>query len=205
MENEERAQLEAQHQKEMDNLKEVARFTSLLEQALRDKSEKVTLIAQPEDMYVTHFDPQNLGANRVSSEFQQAMHFQPAYPIRMSFTIDSIKKESQKGKMVKEEGLEKWIVLEERIRVVEGNHLCDLVKAVNMCLVPNVVIPKKFRVPKFIKYTGTQCPMTHLKAYCNKMAEVVNDEKLLIHFFQDSLSGAALTWYMRLDNTKVKK
>jgi len=37
------------------------------------------------------------------------------------------------------------------------------------------------------------------------MAEVVDDEKLLIHFFQDSLSNVALTWYMRLDNTKVKK
>jgi len=37
------------------------------------------------------------------------------------------------------------------------------------------------------------------------MAEVVDDEKLLIHLFQDSLSDAALTWYMRLDNTKVKK
>ena len=74
-----------------------------------------------------------------------------------------------------------------------------------MCLVPNIVIPKKFRVPEFIKYTGTQCLITHLKAYCNKMAEVVDDDKLLIHFFQDSLSGAALTWYMRLDNTKVKK
>jgi len=62
---------------------------------------KPILIAQPKDMYVTHFDPQNLCANRVSSEFQQAMHFQPAYPMRMSFTIDSTKKESQKGKMVK--------------------------------------------------------------------------------------------------------
>ena len=73
-----------------------------------------------------------------------------------------------------------------------------------MCLVHNVVIPKKFRVPEFIKYMGTQCPITHLKAYCNKMVEVVDDEKLLIHFFQDSLSDAALTWYMRLNNTKVK-
>ena len=50
--------MEAQHQKEVDNLKkEVARLTSLLEQALRDKSEKATFIAQPEDMHVTHFDP----------------------------------------------------------------------------------------------------------------------------------------------------
>jgi len=143
----------------VDNLKEeVTRLISLLEQALRDKSGKATLIAQLEDMHVTHFDLQNLGANRVSSKFQQAMHFQPPYPMRMSFTIDSTKKESQKGKMVKEEGLEKWTALEERIRTVEGNHLCDVVKAIIICLVPKVVIPKKFRVPKFIKYTGTQCP-----------------------------------------------
>ncbi|KAJ6855859.1 hypothetical protein NC651_040470 [Populus alba x Populus x berolinensis] len=156
-------------------------------------------------MHVTHFDPQNLGVKRVSFEFQQAMHFQPAYPSRILSTIDSTEKESQKSKMVREEGLEKWTTLEKRIRAVKGNHLCDLVKAVNMCLVPNVVIPKKFRVPEFVKNTGTQCPITHLKAYCNKMAEVVDDEKLLIHFFQDSLSDAALTWYMWLDNTKVKK
>ena len=37
------------------------------------------------------------------------------------------------------------------------------------------------------------------------MTEVVYDEKLLIHFFQDSLSDVVLTWYIRLDNTKVKK
>jgi hypothetical protein len=37
------------------------------------------------------------------------------------------------------------------------------------------------------------------------MVEVVYDEKLLIHSFQDSLSNVALNWYMLLDNTKVKK
>jgi hypothetical protein len=36
------------------------------------------------------------------------------------------------------------------------------------------------------------------------MAEVVYDEKLLIHFFHDSLSDSALAWYMRLDNIKIK-
>ena len=112
MENEERAQLEAQHQKKVDDLKEeVARLTSLLEQALRDKSGKATLTAQPEPMLVNPFNPQNLGANGLSFDFQQAMYFQPAYPMRMPFTIDSTEKESQKGKRVKEEGPEKWTAL----------------------------------------------------------------------------------------------
>ena len=110
MEDEERVQLEAQHQKEVDNLKEeVARLTSLLEQALRDKFGKATLIARPEPMLVNPFNPQNLGVNGLSSNFQQAMHFQPAYPMRMSFTIDSTKKESRNGKMVKEDGLNNWL------------------------------------------------------------------------------------------------
>jgi hypothetical protein len=83
----------------VDNLKkEVARFTSLLEQALRDKSGKAILITQLEDMHITHFDPRNLGENKVSSKFQQAMHFQPAYPSRISSTIDSTEKESQKAR-----------------------------------------------------------------------------------------------------------
>jgi hypothetical protein len=64
---------------------------------------------------------------------------------------------------------------------------------------------QKFRVPEFVKYIGTQCLVTHLKAYYNKMYEVVYDEKLLIHFFQDNLSDATFIWYMWLDNTKVKK
>jgi hypothetical protein len=79
------------------------------------------------------------------------------------------------------------------MRAFEGTSLHDHIKAVEMCLVPNVIIPKNFRVSEFVKYTRTQCPITHLNAYCNKIVEVVYDEKLLIHFFQDSLSDVALT------------
>jgi len=68
-------------------------------------------------------------------------------------------------------------------------------------MVPNVVIPKKFRVLKFIQYTGLECPNTHPRLYCNKMVEVIHNDK----FIQDSLSGSALSSYMTLDNTKVKK
>jgi hypothetical protein len=123
----------------------------------------------------------------------------------MSYTIDLTIKESQENKMVKEDGLDKWAALEQRLRAFKGTSLHNHIKAVEMCLVPNVVIPKKFRVPEFVKYIGTQCPITHLKAYCNKMVEVVYDKKLLIHFFQDSLSEIAFTWYIRLDNIKIKK
>jgi hypothetical protein len=45
---------------------------------------------------------------------------------------------------------DKWIAWEEKLRVVEGFDTYDLVKTVEICLVPNVVVPKNFRVLKFI-------------------------------------------------------
>ena len=53
-------------------------------------------------------------------------------------------------------------VLEERLRAVEGNDWFDLMRATKVCLVPNIVVPKDFRIPDFIKYTGLECPNTHL-------------------------------------------
>jgi hypothetical protein len=55
--------------------------------------------------------------------------------------------------MVKEDGLDKWAALEQRLMAFEGSSLHDHIKVVEMCLVPNVVIPKKFMVLEFVKYT----------------------------------------------------
>ena len=68
-----------------------------------------------------------------------------------------------------------------------------------MFLVPSMVIPLKFKVPEFDKYMGTVCPKNHLKMYCQKMGAYAKDEKLLMHFFQESLTGAAVTWYTNLE------
>ena len=125
--------------------------------------------------------------------------------MRIPSVIDLTVKESQKGKAVKENGLEKLATLEKRMKGIERIGRYDLVKAAEICLVPNVGIPKTFRVLKFVKYTKTQWPITLLITYNNKIVKVVHEEKLLIHLFQDNLSDIALIWYMQLDNTKVKR
>ena len=53
-----------------------------------------------------------------------------------------------------------------------------------------MVIPK-FKVPDFDKYKGTTYPMNRLKMYCQKMEAYAKDEELLIHFFQESLTGGS--------------
>jgi len=49
-------------------------------------------------------------------------------------------------------------LLEERLRVVKGFSDYPLTDMTDLCLVPDVVIPPKFKVPDFDKYKGTTCP-----------------------------------------------
>jgi len=65
-----------------------------------------------------------------------------------------------------------------------------------------VVIPE-FNVPDFDKYKGTTCPKNHLKMYCRRMEAYAKDVELPIHFFQESLTGVAVTWYTNLEPSQV--
>ena len=45
--------------------------------------------------------------------------------------------------------------------------------------------------------------MSHLIMHCRKMAADIGKDKLLIHCFQDSLTGPATRWYIQLDNAHI--
>ena len=88
---------------------------------------------------------------------------------------------------------EKFDHIEERLRAIEGGGDYTFADMAELCLVPDVVISPKFKVPNFDKYNGTTCPKNHLKLYCKKMGAYVKDEKLLMHFFQESLTGVVVS------------
>lgn len=69
---------------------------------------------------------------------------------------------------------------------------------------PGVIIPAKFKFPDFEKYKGASDPRMHIRAYFWKMVAYSDDDRLLMHFFQDSLSGASLDWYMQLEGTHIQ-
>lgn len=71
-------------------------------------------------------------------------------------------------------------------------------------MVPDLILPPKFKVPDFEKYDGTRCPKAHLVMFCRKMTSYVNEDKLLVHCFQDSLVGSALRWYNQLSKEKIR-
>ncbi|XP_058733066.1 uncharacterized protein LOC131604652 [Vicia villosa] len=92
--------------------------------------------------------------------------------------------------------------LEERMRAMEGQGLGMDIS--DLGLVPGVRVPPKFKVLDFNKYKGNTCPKTHVQAYYRKMHVYSEDEELLMHFFQDSRTGASLEWYMRLERAHIR-
>ena len=79
--------------------------------------------------------------------------------------------------------------------MVERSDAYGLVDASKMSLVPDLVLPLKFKVPTFDKYDGTKCPSTHLYMYCRKMTGHTNN---------DSLTGSVTKWYNQLSRENIR-
>lgn len=73
-----------------------------------------------------------------------------------------------------------------------------------LCLVPNVVLPQKFKVPNLPKYKELRFPRSHITIYCRKMTSYIYNDELLIHCFQDNIYGESLDWYMNLEPGKIR-
>ncbi|GAU50550.1 hypothetical protein TSUD_281240 [Trifolium subterraneum] len=111
--------------------------------------------------------------------------------------------ENVRGYSQMDEILEKFDDMQREIKALRGKDLFGK-NAHDLCLVPNVQIPAKFKVLDFEKYKGNTCPQSHLVMYARKMSTQTDNDQLLIHYFQDSLTGAALKWYMSLDGVKIR-
>ena len=67
---------------------------------------------------------------------------------------------------------EKFDLIEERLKAIEGIGDYLFADMAELCLVPDVVIPPKFKVLDFDKYKGTTYPKNHLRMYYRKMVGV---------------------------------
>jgi len=98
----------------------------------------------------------------------------------------------------------KMEALEEKWKEISGSTALDVLNDIEESLVPGLVIPKKFQTPDFEKYDGRGCPKKHLRMYCRKMANYLDNEKLMIHVFQESLTSGPANWYMELDRSRAR-
>ena len=94
--------------------------------------------------------------------------------------------------------------MDKKLKEIEGVDDLESVDPRELNLVPDVVIPPKFKMPKFEKYDKTKCPENHLTTYCNKMTGHAQNEDLLIHVFYYSLTETAAQWYMKLKKDQIR-
>ncbi|MBA0662530.1 hypothetical protein Goklo_006634, partial [Gossypium klotzschianum] len=111
--------------------------------------------------------------------------------------------EMDKGKLIVDEEAHKFSLIEECLKAIEGLDTFGSIEVESLCMVLDVVVPPKFKVPDFEEFNGSNCPITHITMYCRKMVAYSKYEKLLIHIFQDSLTGYAARWYVKLDKSQI--
>jgi len=70
---------------------------------------------------------------------------------------------------------EKYDEMQREMRALRGKEIFGKT-AYDLCLVPNVQIPHRFKVPDFEKYKGNSCPKDHLTIYARKMAAYAKDD-----------------------------
>ena len=93
------------------------------------------------------------------------------------------------------------VTLTEEIRILKGFNAQGSIDLNSLTNFPLVIMPPKFKAPKFVKYDGTKDPCAHLRMFCRKMAPNGDNHPLLYQIFLDSLIGPAITWYVRLERT----
>ena len=91
--------------------------------------------------------------------------------------------------------------LTEKICIIEGSGARGSVNLDNLTNFSQVIMPPKFKAPKFVKYDSTGDPCAHLRMFCRKMAPYGDNHPLLWRIFPNSLIGPAATWYVRLEKT----
>ena len=80
----------------------------------------------------------------------------------------------------------------------------ELVDMDSLSLFLEARLPAKFKMPNMDKFDGTTCPKTHFRMYMGALQPFGLGDELLAQLFQQSLTGAALRWFVGLDKTKIK-
>ena len=94
--------------------------------------------------------------------------------------------------------------IEDALKTMQGPHAYVSTDYTDLCFVPDLKLPYKFKVPDFSKYDGTGDPRAHLKLYAGALCGHPDSEKLMLRFFQQSLTGPAAGWLANLDVRPIK-
>ncbi|XP_071909661.1 uncharacterized protein [Coffea arabica] len=128
----------------------------------------------------------------------QAFYQTTAEPVVTEHTVQTKPEVGESSAPVDMKLLKRLDRFDEFIRKSQGLSKQGVLDYDDLCLFPNVQLPVGFKTPKFNKYDGTGNPKTHLRLFANKLGKPVDDERLPLRLFPESLEGDALDWYSNL-------
>ena len=73
----------------------------------------------------------------------------------------------------------------------------------SLSLYPKAHLPAKFKMPIFDRFNGIGCLVTHLKMYTRAMHPLGADDEILAQGFKNTLTGAALKWFLNQTDSHV--
>ena len=133
------------------------------------------------------------------SDINQTASTEPereAPPRALPVVVDLEKEKKEKPSAKTEEDARRLAKIEECL----SNQGYELARFDKITPFAKIEVPAGYKEPEFVrKYDGTGCPRAHLKYYLRKMAHYSDYVPLLMNTFQESLSGAALAWFIELD------
>ena len=130
--------------------------------------------------------------NRMMQQFQNSKGNQEENKINHDPpTLENEKKINERMNKMKE--------MIRRARMIE-----ELMDYNSLSLFPNARLPPKFKMPTLDKFDGTNYPKLHLKMYMRAMQPSGATEEVLAEIFQNTLIGAALRWFLNLDDARAR-
>ena len=90
------------------------------------------------------------------------------------------------------------------VMIRRAHKMEDLMDYESLSLFPDVRLPPKFKMPTLDKFDETGCPKSHLKMYMRAMQPLGATEEILAQMFQNTLTGAALRWFLNLDDARAR-
>lgn len=94
--------------------------------------------------------------------------------------------------------------LEKQLKQIEATDSLGNVNFHDLCIHAGLQFPARFRCPNFEKHDKESCPYAYLKVYGVAMAQYGNNDKLLVQELRN-LTGVVVTWFIKLDNTTIKR
>ncbi|XP_039036929.1 uncharacterized protein LOC120173991 [Hibiscus syriacus] len=158
-----------------------------------------------EPLYHLNCTPLHIIAQQTTTARPRKIHINLLGTFVNPHHLEDVPDFSEEGKKEQTKQLvENWKQLKTEIRAMKEDTSMYGINAKELSLVPDLVLPSKFKVLDFEKFDGTRCLSAHITMLYRKMIGYVGDDQPLIHYFQESLIGSSIRWYNRLSMAHIK-